>query len=755
MATMLVGMLTMGRHASVIDTDFMALLPDSERSPLAQLAVEDAARKMERRLLFIIESDDEQQAKAAAVQWQAYLDNWEFVTRIDSQRQQMQMFELLFPARYQLLDSSARQWLEAEQHQQVTQRALQSIYSPFSGVTANELSQDPWLLFRNFSNQGAEKNRFSLVQGQLLSNQNGRFQFFIQGELAASPYQFETHEKIQHLMSEASRLQRETGVDIYYQGVGFFVEEAAAAAQSEISIIGGGSLAAVVILILSVFRSVRPLALCLFSVGTGVLSALFATVVVFGSVHSFTLVLGASLIGVSVDYAFHYLSLRACTINAWRPHSAIQKLKPVLLLGLVSSCLAYSGLGLTGFPALIQLALFSSVGLSAALLAVLLIYPQLTQSPAQHNPINFARAIHEIVERYGSSRFNVGLIGLLLIVSAFGLQRLEFNDDVRHLQSASERLIKHEQAVTALTGFDQSQQWLVLLGSTQEDLRQAEQELENQLQDFIKKGTISGFNSVHQFVPSTALQQQNYLLSEQLIEKQSADIQASLGLDRIVQLPEFQAVTWQQVEQAAAGLPYLAGQLEQGTHYSIITLQGLHPDSTINGLKTDIPGVQVLFVARAQEVSALMHHYRYQVLLLVAIACALVFGLLTIKLTIKDAFAVVTPPLFACLLALAVPGLLGISANLFNVVALLLILGISLDYSLFLRFHGDQVHSTMAVLLAGITTLLSFGLMGLSSNFAVSSFGMTISVGILASWLLAPAIAGRKHFRKVIQCPAS
>ena len=52
----------------------------------------------------------------------------------------------------------------------------------------------------------------------------------------------------------------------------------------------------------------------------------------------------------------------------------------------------------------------------------------------------------------------------------------------------------------------------------------------------------------------------------------------------------------------------------------------------------------------------------------------------------------------------------------------------------------------LAILLATITTLLSFGLLGFSSALAVRAFGFTMLIGIIAAYLFAP-LASRAAIR--------
>src|SRR5690606_32685258 len=96
--------------------------------------------------------------------------------------------------------------------------------------------------------------------------------------------------------------------EVLFTGVVFFAHAGTESAKSEISLIGTGSVTGIVMLMIAAFRSLRPLYLALASIGCGCALAFTVTMWTFGSIHLTTLVFGAALVGVSVDYALHYLS---------------------------------------------------------------------------------------------------------------------------------------------------------------------------------------------------------------------------------------------------------------------------------------------------------------------------------------------------------------------------------------------------------------------------------------------------------------
>lgn len=97
----------------------------------------------------------------------------------------------------------------------------------------------------------------------------------------------------------------------------------------------------------------------------------------------------------------------------------------------------------------------------------------------------------------------------------------------------------------------------------------------------------------------------------------------------------------------------------------------------------------------------------------------------------------------------------GVPLNLFNLLALMLILGIGIDYTLFFAEQNKQeddshTESTLlAISLSALTTILSFGLLALSETQAIHSFGITVLTGIIVAWLLAPLSQNMNPHNKI------
>jgi predicted exporter len=98
----------------------------------------------------------------------------------------------------------------------------------------------------------------------------------------------------------------------------------------------------------------------------------------------------------------------------------------------------------------------------------------------------------------------------------------------------------------------------------------------------------------------------------------------------------------------------------------------------------------------------------------------------------------------ACLVGIAVTTLTGSTLNLFNLLALVLVVGIGIDYTLFFAEQAQSQSTLLAITLSAMTTLLSFGLLSLSETHAIHSFGLTTLSGIFVAWLLSPLAIKRQ-----------
>ena len=107
----------------------------------------------------------------------------------------------------------------------------------------------------------------------------------------------------------------------------------------------------------------------------------------------------------------------------------------------------------------------------------------------------------------------------------------------------------------------------------------------------------------------------------------------------------------------------------------------------------------------------------------------------------RRVWRVLLPMALTTLIILAVLRGTGVELNLFHLVALILAAGLGLDYALFFDHAGDdradQLRTLHALIVCSLMTLLVFCLLALSSIPVLRAIGTTVTLGVLANFVLA------------------
>jgi predicted exporter len=173
---------------------------------------------------------------------------------------------------------------------------------------------------------------------------------------------------------------------------------------------------------------------------------------------------------------------------------------------------------------------------------------------------------------------------------------------------------------------------------------------------------------------------------------------------------------------------------------SVVMLRGVRDLAALPVIAASADGLPgVRWADQVQSVSALLGRYRHTMALLLVAGHAAVLLALAWRYG-RDAWRAWLPTALATLGTLALLALFGQALQLFNVLALALLLGIGIDYGIFLleRETADAGSAWLAVVLGAAGTWLSFGLLALSSTPALRSFGLTLMFGLLIVALAAP-----------------
>ena len=734
-----------------VDTNVFSLLPHDAGSPLAEQATRQLAHLSERRVVVLIGAPRWSQARTAARRYaQAVAAQDVGLRRVADGAAAEALMGFFEKSRNVLLTDQQRRELSGANNAQRLQLALARLLSPSSAEAGAWLS-DPLGLWPAWWIERAGFSAARMRDGWLwLDDTAGHQQWAVlQYATAGTAFAMDGQQRWTQAL-ERARQSAQAGADaasirVVAAGVPLQAEAGAASGMREMNMIGWGGLLAVALLVWWAFLALRPLLLLAVSLLIGCAAGLSATVLLFGEVHVLTLVFGASLVGVAEDYGIHYFASRL-SAPTLAPSRLMRRLLPGLSLALVTSVLGYLVLGAVALPGLRQMAIFSAAGLSASFLSTVCWFPILDRSPVRASPMSMAvsAGLARWPRLHGAPV--VGIVMVFIGLGLLGVMRLHVLDDVRQLQAPATGLIDAQREVGRLLRLPSPAQYFIVRGRNQQEVLEREEALKDRLHGLLSEDpaehTPLRLSALSDWVPSHRRQAENRQLSlavegpiiEHVAKLMGEDLQRpafashALELDAWLAGPAPPAVTAQWL-----------GKL--GREYaSIVVIAGLSDGARAEQLHTLGETVRgVSWEDRTAALSRLLGQFRITIGGLLVAGHALVLLALSVRYG-RQAWRAWLPTALASVGCLAILGFRGEGYQLFHGLALVLLLGVGVDYGIFLLESAgrDQGYAWLAVLLGAASTGFSFGLLALSSVPALHAFGATLFMGLVLVCLLTP-----------------
>ena len=510
-------------------------------------------------------------------------------------------------------------------------------------------------------------------------------------------------------------------------------------------------------LLLVAFGSLLALGVALLPVASGVLIGVAAVSLVFGGVHAITLGFGTTLIGEAVDYAIYYLiQARAGGFVHWQRAGW-----PTMRLGLLTSVCGFAALIFSGFPGLAQLGVFSVAGLVGAAAFTRFVMPSLMPQGAR------GKGLRRPLGRLGAwlmtalPRWRWPLLALAAAATVTLLARGDlWRAELSSLSPISRQALDLDASLRAdLSAGDARTLVVIQAVDAETTLRQTEAAAAR-LETLVEQGHLAGFDSVSRWVPSLQTQGQRLAALPDAPTLQAALQAATAGGPlSATRLAPFVA----EVQAARQRAPITPDSLRGTALAPLIDVLLIHrPDGSWAALMplqpagdtvdqapvrqalAGIPGIQIIEIGA--ELTRLYERYLDQAqtqALLGALGVVLLMAF-TLR-SLPRLLAVCQPLLMAVLITMGTLAMLGVQLGILHLVGLLLVVAVGSNYALFfdmVQQQGVPDEDTLAsLLLANMTTVLSFALIAISEIPALSAVGRVVAPGTLLSLLLAAAFA--------------
>ena len=663
----------------------------------------DLSKRQSNKINVVFESEDYEKLDDAFKNFFEKLDKNAFYT--DS-TDVAPMLEAYKKYRGGLLSQHSANLIKTNQYEVLKQEAYERLYNPM-GLTLLPLDKDPFLLLTDYVMS------FGFASGVQETEKDGKYyrlaQFNIKKELALSPTLL--NERMKELAALKDAVSGED-VKIYIAGAPVHTYYASSKSMTEINLICLLSSLFIILLCKFYFNSFKILIPIGASLALAMYTGYLTTSVFFDSIHILTFVFASTLIGICVDYCLHYFA-----------HNRDLKLiMRSLTQSLLTTVCAFFVLLLSNIELLKQISTYTITGLVTVYLTVVLFYPLLCKN------INLSY-LRELKFRALDIKYRYLIVSAMVVIAAAGMFNLKFNDDIKDMYVPPKSLAMAEKLYAQLSQTDFNLNFIITTAPDKQKLL----EKEENTGALLREKNIE-YYALSRFVPSIKQQTENRELIKKLY-KNSLKPYASAFLPQ----KSIDALLKEQPPEEFLTL--------ENSNFKMLK-DFLYNDNTsvmvVNGEMKAIKQAlepqendSITVINLKNDISQKVGSCRKVCLILFAPAILLLYVILAFIYRPVNAFKIILPSFLGAMFSIGLIGLSGKGLNLFHVLALFLIIGFTMDYSIF-RFNGsNSSNSKAAVLISCATSVFSFFLLSMTSFKLISSLGFILWVGLLSSYILS------------------
>jgi uncharacterized protein len=631
----------------------------------------------------------------------------------------------------------------------------------------------------------AELSGSSMAQGQqMFASAEGNFRLvFVQSAVDLSSYRtceswLKSVEGIVAGLRGSEPKEEWEGTVVRYTGRPVFVREFAGSMQQDLRGSVLGTAGVIALLFWLTHRRWLPMLWLLTLLMLTLVATLAVGGLVLGTISVLSMGFAAVLLGLAVDYAVvHYQEALA------HPQLSVPEIRraiaPSILWAAITTMSAFLVLNLGGLPGLAQLGTLVAIGVGLAALVMVMIYlpplfPGRRRAPAGQTPPRWWSYLIPpqkplaagFAQTEGPDKHTALVLTGLLVLAAcgvLGLQRPGLDKTGNALRPQHGEAEKALEELTTELGLPAEPLWLIITGQDEPDVYRRLALAEDALNGAVSNRVIGRYLLPSALWPRAEIQASNRASAAVLGRLGPSLREAALRegfTTNALALTEELARTWARAGGSTEVVwptnrvsQWLLKRFVARTPDKLMVMGLIYPatnrveaaslaalSSRLSENQAFLSGWELLGSATLKRVQAKL----WQVVtpMVILVLASLWFAFRRATEILLGAGVLLTSGL--CLLATMT--LASWSWNLLNLMALPLILGTGVDYSIFMqlalrRHRGDLglVRRSIgrALLLCGGTAMAGFGSLAWSSNPGMASLGKVCAVGIGANMLIS------------------
>ena len=717
-----------------IDTNFLSITPKFLEDKDFQKPLEDFFLKNSSSVKIFVESDDFDTAKNNAVKLKEYINNLDENVQVNLYfKNYDDILDIMIKYKYQLLPKDIRNYLLNDEADIVAENSLASFYSPFFIPVVDNVEDDPFFVVNSKINEIlVSENNLQSRDGIQYINYDNKYNVLINIDM---PKKINSEKFFNKVLDYLKILENEGNIKTYISGVPIHTYYSQKSAKTEISIISAVSLIVICMIFIFIFKSVKPYIVSMCTITLAGAAAFLLSSIFFNSLHIFTFVFGTSLIGISIDHSIHFITE---WYNEKDKKEVLKKIFPSMLLGFLTTVVSYLSLSLTSLSLLRQIALFSIFGLISSFLTVNIIYPIVFKNDKRVIKDSVLIGSRDILNKYvkiiNIKTVLIAFIGVV-VISVITIPRIKVNFSANQLYNTPDFLLKSEMEVYKRLNTSLSKNIIISRGNTLSEALSAEESIENY---------FTNYTAISRVLYSEARQRDNIKLTEEklmpLLREQinSLDLDAGaynriksefaniknevLDINNIIDEPSF------------SDLKKII--TTNNNRYFLIATSDYDTNNIVESTNADVKIFNL-----NEEINNALDNTAKTAVKMAVITYIIIFIAMIIFFNGMQALSIILVQLMSILINLSVHSIFNININIFSIFAMILSIGISIDYAIFFsNSAADEEITFLAVFLSMMTTVLSFGTLFFSSFIPVKSFGLFLFIGVLTSFLISPVL---------------
>jgi predicted exporter len=753
------------RHVD-LSTDISRFMPAESDAELASLASLLADSDLTRTMILTVGADDLDAAVAAA---RALGDRLRGDPELASVRtgvdpQQLEeTYRLYFPRRHAFLSEDPEREIPAlaapDALRERARQVRESLALPTAALTKRLATSDPIGAFeRLLARFTSQRPPLDLYDGSFVTPDHRFAVLFLTTRHSAfdSEPQARVLAAIDAAFAEIAAASPGR-LALEKSGANRFAVAAEAGIRRDVHWIVAVSSLGVAVVFLAFLRSLRLFGLVVLPAVSGIVVGTVVTRLAFGRIDGVTMAFGACLIGVAIDYSIHVLDHHTLDPGT-EIRALVSRLRASVMVGGLTTMASFVGLALTSFPGFREIGFFSTVGIGASLFVTLYILPAFLsgEPPGRSAPPLAARvsgAFGDAVRWLANhpAVLSSATVACIAATAVLG-PRLRFDDDLTHLMSLDPHLRAEEERVRERVAREDSGRVIFALGADADEAVARNDAVAARLAAARSAGQAGEFRSLHALLWSRELQERN-LRALAAIPDLADRVETAFTAEgfRREALAPFRAALAEPAPPPldaaalrASPLADLVAPLLLDLHGRTAAVTYLRGGTELEQLEAVLAGLDHVHVFDQKTfVNAIYRQFRITTIQQVGVGSGLVVFVLAVYYRrLRPALAAFLPSLLVGGAVVAVFAAVGAPMNLLHVTSLFMVMGMGVDYGIFLvdsaRDRKELDGTLFSLFLSCITTVFIFGTLAISEHAALRAMGSTTGLGILLSFALAP-----------------